>query len=247
MSPTPQYEYQWIHGGLLQAELLEELAILYPTHYGTWGVESQRLFQRIRLSARRIQEWLVHSDSRLAYATVDGRVVGYAIAVQSKVPNLGVISWVTQLVVHADHRKRDVGKRLLYSIWEFSDHFAWGLVTANPYAVRALEKATRRRCDPQRIVRHQDRLIRLGASCIPYLQPSTETVVHDRNSRIDTQFYIDHTELPHMLKDVIKPDTPWTLGELPDGWEWLAFTFKDQQEIGLSEVEIETMLRTSEQ
>jgi hypothetical protein len=59
-------------------------------------------------------------------------------------------------------------------------------------------------------------------------------------------FTLITTELPHMLKDVIKPDTPWTLGELPDGWEWLAFTFKDQQEIGLSEAEIETMLRTSD-
>jgi GNAT superfamily N-acetyltransferase len=171
LSTISQYEYQWIHGGFVRSELLEELATLYSTHYGIWGAESQRRFQRIRLSARRIQEWLAHSDSRLAYATVDGRVVGYAIAVQSKVPSLGVISWVTQLVVHADHRKRDVGKRLLYSIWEFSDHFAWGLVTANPYAVRALEKATRRRCDPQRIVRHQDRLVRSAARKQPSSTP----------------------------------------------------------------------------
>jgi hypothetical protein len=29
-----------------------------------------------------------------------------------------------------------------------------------------------------------------------------------------------------MLKDVIKTDIPWTLGDIPEGWEWFAFTFK---------------------
>jgi GNAT superfamily N-acetyltransferase len=148
LSAGPNYEYRWIPGGLVGQDLLEELAALYSGHYGIWGAGTPRAFQPIRLSSGRIQEWLIHNESRLAYASLDGRVIGYAIAVQPKVPGLGVISWVTQLVVHAEHRHRDVGKRLLYSIWEFSDHFAWGLVTANPYAVRALEKATRRRCQP---------------------------------------------------------------------------------------------------
>ena len=158
LSDAPHYSYQWIHAGFVPADLLEEMAALYSTHYGTWGAGSPKRFQPIRLSTRRIQDWLTHRDARLAYASLDGKLVGYAIAVQPKVPGLGVISWVTQLVVHAEHRRRDVGKRLLYSTWEFSDHFAWGLVTANPYAVRALEKATRRRCDPERIVRHYQRL-----------------------------------------------------------------------------------------
>ena len=63
-------------------------------------------------------------------------MIGYAIAVQVKVQDYGVISWVTQLVIHESHRRLDVGKTLLFSIWGFSDHFAWGLVTANPYAIR---------------------------------------------------------------------------------------------------------------
>jgi hypothetical protein len=140
LNNTPEYLYQWIPGGLVGSELLDELADLYAAHYGIWGAGSPKRFQRIRLSAGRIQELLARPDSRLAYALLDGRVVGYAIAVQPKVAGMGVISWVTQLVVHSDHRRRDVGKRLLFSIWEFSDHFGWGLVTANPYAVRALEK-----------------------------------------------------------------------------------------------------------
>src|SRR6202012_3675523 len=89
-------------------------------------------------------------------------LVGYAIAIQAKIPKYGVISWVTQLVVHEDHRQRDVGKSLLFAIWNFTDHFAWGLLTANPYAIRALEKATRRRCDPRRIGKNVAKLKAIG-------------------------------------------------------------------------------------
>jgi 2-polyprenyl-3-methyl-5-hydroxy-6-metoxy-1,4-benzoquinol methylase/GNAT superfamily N-acetyltransferase len=246
LSTGPNYEYRWIPGGFVRQDLLEELSTLYSGHYGVWGVAAEKPFQPIRLSAERIRRWLLHSESRLAFASLDGRVVGYAIAVQPKVPRLGVVSWVTQLVVHADHRHRDVGKRLLYSIWEFSDHFAWGLVTANPYAVRALEKATRRRCSPQGIARHCSVLLPLAARYTPYLPAEIENLVDGTTSRVNTEFLIDHTELPYMLEDVIKPETPWTLGELPEGWEWLAFTFREQQEIGLSETEIESMLQTSD-
>jgi 2-polyprenyl-3-methyl-5-hydroxy-6-metoxy-1,4-benzoquinol methylase/GNAT superfamily N-acetyltransferase len=246
LNGSPEYIYQWIPSGLVDTDLLAELAELYSSHYGTWGEGSSKRFQPIRLSAQRIRQWLIHADTRLAYASLDGKVIGYAIAVQPKVQGLGVISWVTQLVVHSEHRRRDVGKRLLFSIWGFSDHYAWGLVTASPYAVRALEKATRRRCDPQRAARNYRRFLNLGSTFIPYVDARTEMVVHAENSRINTNFFIDHAELPLMLKDVTKPEAPWTMGEIPQGWEWFAFTFQDQSEIGLSESEIETMLRTSD-
>lgn len=246
LSDSPEYLYQWMHGGFVRAELLDELAELYSSHYGIWGDRSLNRFQRIRLSSRRIQQGLVHKESRLAYASLEGKVIGYAIAVQPRISGMGVISWVTQLVVHSDHRRRDVGKRLLFSIWEFSGHFAWGLVTASPYAVRALEKATRRRCDPHRIAPNHKRLLSVGSTYIPYLNGRIDSFVDGANSRINTEFFIDHSELPFMLDDVVKPDAPWTLGEIPEGWEWLAFTFQDQSEIGLSEAGINRMLRTSD-
>jgi SAM-dependent methyltransferase len=89
-------------------------------------------------------------------------------------------------------------------------------------------------------------LLHLGAKYIPYVSARTDTVVQTYDSRINTQFFIDHSELPLMLQDVTKPNVPWTMGEIPDGWEWLAFIFQDQSETGLSEAEIETMLRTSD-
>jgi hypothetical protein len=100
-----------------------------------------------------------------------GKLVGYAIAVQTKLPYHGIISWVTQLVVHDAHRHQDVGKTLLFTIWRFTNHFAWGLLTANPYAIRALEKATRRRCQPRRIKKHLEPLMKIGPKVAPYISP----------------------------------------------------------------------------
>lgn len=246
MIDSPEYVYKWLPGGLVDNGLLEELADLYSSHYGIWGLRAQNPFQRIRLSAQRIAKWISSKESRLAYALLDGKVVGYAIAIQPQIAKMGVVSWVTQLVVHADHRQRDVGKRLLFSIWEFSDHYAWGLVTANPYAVRALEKATRRRCDPERTAQDCRPLLAMASKQIPYINASTECVVDATTSRINTKFFVDHTDLPYMLNGVTKPEALWTLGDIPEGWEWLAFTFKDQDEIALSETEIEAMVRTSD-
>lgn len=49
-----------------------------------------------------------------------------------------------------------------------------------------------------------------------------------------------------MLGDVVKPEAAWSMGEIPEGWEWFAFTFQDQPEIGLTEAEINDMLETSD-
>jgi SAM-dependent methyltransferase/GNAT superfamily N-acetyltransferase len=246
LTDSLDYEYKWLPGSLVDSRLLDDLAELYSSHYGVWGMQAQAPFRQIRLSAKRIADWLRPNEARLAYALLNGTVVGYAIASQSHVADMGVVSWVTQLVVHSEHRNRDVGKRLLFSIWEFSDHYAWGLVTANPYAVRALEKATRRRCDPKRIARNHRGLLKLAFTQVPYINAGTECIVDMTTARINTEFFIDHTELPGMLKDVTSPEVVWTLGDIPEGWEWLAFTFRDQAEIALSKPEIDAMVRTSD-
>lgn len=243
----PSYSFKWLPGRMIDAATREELAHLYSHHYGIWSDNAKKPFQPIRLSANRIGDWLNHSETHVAYAVVNGKIIGYAIAVLPRVPRIGAVAWVTQLVVHEDHRKKDVAKHLLFSIWGFSNHYAWGLVTANPYAVRALEKATRRRCEPIRIAKDARALLKIGASVIPYVSEDTEHIVQDGESRIDTAFPIDHSLLPLMLSDVTRPDTPWRLGEIPEGWEWFAFTFNDQQEMDLSAEEIEKMLQTSDQ
>jgi hypothetical protein len=221
---TPLYLYRGMPASLVTPSLLDELAALYSAHYGYWGSKGRNPYCRIRVSADYLRQWFARPQSRVAYATLNGAIVGYAIAVQPHLPNVGVISWVTQ----------------------FSDHYAWGLVTANPFAVRALEKATRRRCDPVRIGKDQECLRACGRDNVPYINADTGVATNGVGARINTAFYIDHTDLPHMLAQAQRPETIWTLGSIPDGWEWLAFTFRDQPEIALTEREIETMVKTSD-
>ena len=173
-------------------------------------------------------------------------VIGYAIAVQVRVKGYGVVSWVTQLVIHEAHRRLDVGKTLLFSIWGFSDHFAWGLITANPYGVRALEKATRRRCVPERIRTNKRKMKAIGIEQTTYVKEETVVEVTAATSRIHTEFFLDHSELASMLASATL-SAPWLLGNIQEGWEWFAFTFQDQAQIGLSPSEIDKMIKASDQ
>jgi 2-polyprenyl-3-methyl-5-hydroxy-6-metoxy-1,4-benzoquinol methylase len=173
-------------------------------------------------------------------------MIGYAIAIHTQLPEQGNVAWITQFVVHKDHRQVDVGKRLLFTIWGFSDYFAWGLLSANPYAIRALEKATRRRCQPELIAKHASALRALGAKQVHYLGISNEFLINENESRIDTAFNLDHSGLPEMLSNATDEMKPWIMGSLPEGWEWFAFTFHDQQQIPLAEKELEEMLLASD-
>jgi 2-polyprenyl-3-methyl-5-hydroxy-6-metoxy-1,4-benzoquinol methylase len=240
------YEYTFVHGPLAAGELVEELTSLYSNQYGIWSGNAPRNpGQRVKLAPAKLREWLTR-DSKIALAKFDGQVIGYAIAVQLKIKDYGVISWVTQLVIHEAHRRLNVGKTLLFSIWGFSDHFAWGLITANPYAIRALEKATRRRCSPERIGKNKRKLKTIGIEQTTYVKEETVMEVTAETSRINTKFFLDHSELDTMLASATV-SAPWLMGNIQEGWEWLAFTFNDQAEIELSPAEIDEMIKASDQ
>jgi GNAT superfamily N-acetyltransferase len=117
------YEYHWLPGGLAQPDLLHEFVQLYTQQYGTWGNLGPNPGKPVRLSPERLRQWLV-PESLVVWCTALGQIIGYAIAVQTKLPQHGMVSWVTQLVVHEEHRRQDVGKTLLFTIWRFTDHFA---------------------------------------------------------------------------------------------------------------------------
>ena len=50
-----------------------------------------------------------------------------------------------------------------------------------------------------------------------------------------------------MIARARSDDKAWLLGSLPEGWEWFAFTFSDQDQIRLTSTEITTMLEASDQ
>jgi 2-polyprenyl-3-methyl-5-hydroxy-6-metoxy-1,4-benzoquinol methylase len=240
------YKYHWKSGQDVDSTLIAEMSNLYSCHYGTWGPEGKRPGQPIKLSSAKIKS-LLTADSRVVWATAFGSMIGYAIAIYTQLSGRGKVAWVTQFVVHKDHRNVDVGKQILFTFWEFSDYFAWGLVSASPYAIRALEKATRRRCQPQYIARYAKELLTLGKGQVHYVDGSNESLINEDESCIDTNFGIDHSELPEMIASVSDNTKPWIMGNLPEGWEWFAFTFHDQQKIPLAKKELEDMLRASDE
>lgn len=242
-------EYWKLPGTLVLAneQLLNKCSELYSNHYGVWGCEGKFPGKHIKLSSNRIRTWLDSECATLYCAETDEVIIGYAIAFSKDLKgDYGVVTWVTQLVVHSDYRKQGIAKNILFSIWGLSTHFAWGIVSANPYAVRALEKATRRRAIPLRIKKNSTKLLNLGRGYVPFIDDNTTIEVKENTSKINTKFFVDHKNIPRMLSNVISEDIPWRLGSIEEGWEWFAFTFRDQEPISLTKEEIENMIITSD-
>jgi len=242
-------EYEWLTSTLarLDSKLIKECSELYSKHYGKWSINAPiNANEDVKLSPRRLLTWLDSDNSAIYFARDNGVIVGYAIALRLKVQNYGIISWVTQLVVHEKYRKQDIAKNLLYSIWGFSNDFAWGIISANPYAVRALEKATRRRSDPVRIKHNIRKLLSIGIANVPYISKDIEHFISTETSKINTKFYVDHSNIDLMIKNVVSDEVPWRFGELEEGWEWLAFTFRDQTPIEFNKIEIKKIIEASD-
>ncbi|MDR2344810.1 MAG: methyltransferase domain-containing protein [Planctomycetaceae bacterium] len=245
-----EYDYEWHLGGFSSnnEKMLEECAVFFSAHYGKWSKKSShRPGKSICLSKNKISEWLKNPNSAVYMARNKGELIGYAIAIRLNIPRCGKVSWVTQLVVHTNYRNQEVAKNILHSIWGFSDDFAWGLVSSSPYAIRALEKATRRRCDPSIIKKHVNELLDVGSDQISYIHRDKKKLLVDCNdSKINTEFLVDHSNIDSMLKNVTSDGVDWKLGQLEEGWEWFAFTFREQQPISLTKTEIEKMLQASD-
>jgi 2-polyprenyl-3-methyl-5-hydroxy-6-metoxy-1,4-benzoquinol methylase/GNAT superfamily N-acetyltransferase len=240
-----EVEFSWTRGDQVPLALLVECSALFSTHYGVWSDHASfRPGERIRMGPERIGALLEIPGSGIAAARVRGELIAYATATRGEIRGQGRITWVTQLVVHEDYRNQDVAKRLLHSLWSFSDGFGWGLVTANPYAVRALEKATRRRCDPEVIRTNLDALHQFGR-WIPYIA-GKPVQVGDGESRIDTQFFVDHSQLDRMMENASQTDR-WQMGEIGEGEEWLAFTFGAQPQTALTGEDLRQLLAAPEQ
>ncbi len=235
-------KYEWICGNLVNDDLLSQCSALYSTQYGKWSKEKgSKAGTNIKLSITAIKKWLENQNSDIYWASDNGIMIGYAIALRMKT-QYGIVSWVTQLVVHEDYRHKNIAKTILHSIWGFTDHFAWGIVSANPYAIRALEKATRRRSDPIRIKHNIKKILNIGVENIPYIFSDIEYDIKEGLSAINTCFYVDHSNVDDMIDNVVSDTVPWSLGKLKEGWEWIAFTFNDQLPFELSEEEINNLL-----
>ena len=248
MSLNDTYEFSTYSGMFQNETLISELSHLYSTQYGTWDTGCSNRKGPIKLSTERIKADYISDNSCVVIAREKDtkQLVGYAIAIKAK-NNSKKISWIIQFVVHVDHRNKKVGQMLLYSLWGESHLDAWGIVTANPYAIRALEKATHRRCALKAIKKNKKWLFEFACKNITYIKEDTHLDVNEERSTIFTKFFIDHSTIPKKIDDVVAENLPWILGSLDPGWEWFAFTFKQQGQFPLSHEEMELMLNTSDE
>jgi SAM-dependent methyltransferase len=243
-----QLEWRWLRGPEAAAdqELLAACAELFSNHYGIWGRGGPVPGGRVRISAERVSILLQDEAAWIAAAYDGERLVGYAIAERIDA-EVGRVAWVSQLVVHESYRKARVATTLLYSIWQFSDCYAWGLATANPFAVRALETATRRRCSARQIRDRGKQLLDVVSSHVDYLPADL-----DRGSdgtplpSLNTGFFLDLDDTPAMLKRAARGDRPWALGQIEDGHEWFAATFRDQPVHALDDKHLQELLLGSD-
>jgi hypothetical protein len=107
---------------------------------------------------------------------------------------------------------RGIAKNLLNISFDPDCRFC-GLVTSNPFAVRALERATHRKCQPSPVAQQL-----VDSTRIPYIRNRRV----ERNSIINTEFRIDHREVLEVLKQE-QLNNQWCLGDLPEGYEFIAF------------------------
>lgn len=207
---------------LSDVELLQCKA-LFDEHYGKWGEGSPKRGERIRFPKSLYEKYRHMDNAYVALATHDGNVIGQAFYLKTEVRDTKKIAWVLQLVVHEDYRQRGIAKTLLYSIWGFTDDYAWGLATSNALTVKTLEKATFRKVDLSEMQKHKDEIIMIKNK-IPFAQQS-EVRINEKESVLNSGFPVDRLIVEKNLKLY---DGTWELGDLPQGHEWLAFTFQSQ-------------------
>lgn len=227
-------QYDWIPGNNVPDDILEKCSVLFSQHYGIWGAQGPKPGHHIAMPRTLLQKYLNGEANWLAIAKNEENVVGYAICRRFET-TYGKISWITQLVVHTDYRQRGVATTILNSIWGFSNHFAWGLATASPFAVRALEKATRRRVIPSTVLQNIGKIKPLTDE-IFYLT-NRSTTINDSTSRIDSQFPVDHSNIKRDI-NAVSQIHKWLIGDLEEGEEWYAVTFQEQEQITLSSPDI---------
>lgn len=206
-------------------EILKECATLFSDHYGVWGPTAPRQ-GRVKCSASLLRSQHLFRDSCFlvtARLRSNQMLVGHAFATTFMLPSNRKVVWLTQLVVHSDHRGDEVGKFLCgYVFPPDPRRFASGLVTSHPYAIRSLESSTGRNCDADRI--RQEAPLLLERCGIPYMARCSRLDEH--SVTVNTNFHVDHTEIKKLLEPTAGHHP--VLGSIADGFEFFAFTFKDQ-------------------
>lgn len=221
---------------------IEKSSNLFSEHYGFYGdsAPKEKKGSRIKLGRKYYKNLRSKPNYFVSFAFDKDLLVGHAYFLRKETSG-GMASWVIQLVVRKEYRNNSIGSKLLHSVWGFSNDYAWGLATSNPLTVKTLESATVRKVIPAEIDLRKEIIFELAQDV---------TFVEARNMNIETSqsnvfngFYVDQRDINHLLKAY---EDEWLLGQLDEGYEWIAFTFRDQKMKDLTKSQLDIKLKYSD-
>ena len=178
------------------------------------------------LSLSRMREQYLPSTATTAYvrAVIDGTLAAHAFVCRWRYKDL-TMCWITQLVVDKNFRDLGLATSLLLTLKRTTDNI-YGIMSSHPAACLAAAKAfygSIEKVSLNYIATEADGILK---SCpIPYIRDAKlhGTLFNDESemvSGVDTGFFVDHDE-PNAALKVIKADSSWPLGDLPEGHEFL--------------------------
>lgn len=220
-----QFSYRCIPCTQMTPEEISIVAKLFSENYGTWSASAPRT-GNIKMSATLIKKSIVDKPDRyIAMVFSDQDLVGYAFYLKRTTKGAKRVTWILQLVVKKDYRGQSIGTKLMHSIWGMSDSWAWGLYTANPLTIKALEDATMRKVTVHAIDAHISEIKEVAYD----LFDSTTWIDDYSNGIVNTNFHIDHANATAKINQYYAGRKFPFSKVLPDGKEWLAFVFSDQK------------------
>lgn len=224
---------------------LTDVSNLFSLNYGKYSSSHpDRLKQgkQIKLSPNYYKRNMSSNDyTYVALAYYEKELIGQAFYV-IETTEKGNATWVTQLVVKKEFRRQQIAKKLLFSIWGFSNDYAWGLATTNPLTIKTLESATLRKVSLQRM-QQNIQIIKQLSDKVNFITRD-DICITDTNSTVNSSYYVSHEDIPDFISNY---GEDWIFGDLQEGYEWLAFTFKDQELKPISKKDFTNFIEYSEQ
>ena len=218
---TKSIRFSVLAGSELSVSQWDAVSKLFSAEYGRYSQSApEHAGERIRLGAGYYRRNYSDDAYRVALCFDGERLVGHVIYCELATTR-GRVSLVVQLVVAESYRRKGIASTLLHSVWGFSDYYAWGIVSANPFTVETLESATFRKANAAFIAGQASWLREEVLGRVGFLRSASLTI-DPRNSRAHTGFYVDHGGIAD------GNDVALRLGGLEEGEEWLAFAFREQ-------------------
>lgn len=239
-------QYKTIKCSKLSIEDISKCSELFSMHYGKYsGKDNHNKNERIRLKPSFYEQLKKDENMYVSLCYNNEELLGHAFFLRKQIKDKGYCSWVTQLVVHSSYRNRKIGSRLLQSAWGFSNDYAWGVATSNPVTIKTLESVTYRDVNISNMKVNMD-VIEVLSKDIKFAKLASKDYIifNDKKSQFYTRFYPD---IEYSKKREIHSEYEERFGEIMDGHEWLAFTFKEQPFVSLNDEKLERLLDFSTQ